>query len=105
MLYRLADAVFLPSLEEGFGLPVLEAALHRLTAFCADIDPLRRFAGTELFSLADSPEEVATKLMQRLDSDAGIQLRKETLRSSSWSAIYRNYLAPLLTEPEAQRHA
>ena len=30
VLYELADAMFLPSLDEGFGLPVLEAAARRL---------------------------------------------------------------------------
>src|SRR5262249_10545528 len=34
--YRLADGLFLPSREEGFGIPVLEAGLARLPLFCAD---------------------------------------------------------------------
>ncbi len=39
--YRLADALLLPSLEEGFGIPVLEAGLAGLPVFCSDIPPLR----------------------------------------------------------------
>jgi glycosyltransferase involved in cell wall biosynthesis len=39
--YRLADALLLPSLEEGFGIPILESGLVGLPVFCADIPALR----------------------------------------------------------------
>ena len=39
--YHLADALFLPSREEGFGIPILEAGLAGLPVFCSDIPPLR----------------------------------------------------------------
>ena len=38
--YRLADALFLPSFEEGFGIPLLEAALSRMPVFCSAVEPL-----------------------------------------------------------------
>ena len=38
---RVADALFFPSREEGFGIPLIEAAFSHLPAFCADIPPLR----------------------------------------------------------------
>ena len=49
--YKLADALFLPSREEGFGIPVLEAGLSGIPIFCADILPLTRswFGLRELF--------------------------------------------------------
>ncbi|MEZ0388967.1 MAG: glycosyltransferase family 4 protein, partial [Verrucomicrobium sp.] len=43
-LYRLADALFFPSKSEGFGLPLVEATLHRLPLFCSDIPPHREVA-------------------------------------------------------------
>ncbi len=46
-LYRIADALFLPSREEGFGLPVLEAGVSRLPVICADIPALRELAGDD----------------------------------------------------------
>ena len=39
--YRLADALFMPSREEGFGIPIVEAAFSKLPVFCTDIEPLR----------------------------------------------------------------
>src|SRR5207244_10603174 len=40
-LYGLADALVLPSANEGFGLPMLEAGLRRLPIICTDIPALR----------------------------------------------------------------
>ena len=44
-LYRLADCVVLPSLYEGFGLPVLEAMARGVPVACSDIPALREVAG------------------------------------------------------------
>ena len=40
--YRIADALFFPSREEGFGIPLIEAAFSHLPAFCADIPSVPR---------------------------------------------------------------
>ncbi|MBI2300477.1 MAG: glycosyltransferase, partial [Armatimonadetes bacterium] len=40
-LYALADVVLLPSSTEGFGLPLLEAGLHRVPIVCSDLPALR----------------------------------------------------------------
>ena len=44
-LYALADVLFLPSREEGFGIPVLEALLRRTPIVCSDLPALREVAG------------------------------------------------------------
>src|SRR5438046_3734792 len=44
-LYALADALVLPSESEGFGIPLLEAALHRLPIVCSGLATLRALAG------------------------------------------------------------
>ena len=36
-LYLLADCLLFPSRQEGFGLPVLEAAMHKMPVWCGDI--------------------------------------------------------------------
>jgi glycosyltransferase involved in cell wall biosynthesis len=45
-VYNRASAFFLPSLYEGFGLPLLEALAHELPVFCSDISVFREVGGS-----------------------------------------------------------
>ncbi len=46
--YRLADALIFPSREEGFGIPIIEAAFSSIPVFCADIPVLRELGGDDV---------------------------------------------------------
>jgi glycosyltransferase involved in cell wall biosynthesis len=97
-LYGLADALFFPSTHEGFGLPILEAALHRLPVFCADLEPMNGLLGSSLycFDPHSSPGDVATLIERTLAESAPHRARHEVLQRYSWSVIWEKYLAPLL---------
>jgi glycosyltransferase involved in cell wall biosynthesis len=45
-VYSRASAFFLPSIYEGFGLPLLEALAHGLPVFCSDISVFREVGGS-----------------------------------------------------------
>jgi mannosylglucosylglycerate synthase len=96
--YRLADALFLPSREEGFGIPVIEAALGKLPVFCTDIAPLQALGQAEVtyFSPDDDPDRVARLITDRLQRDAVYQFAVRARRSFSWEHIYLDRIAPLL---------
>jgi glycosyltransferase involved in cell wall biosynthesis len=98
--YELADAILFPSTQEGFGLPMLEAALHRVPIFCREIEPmtgLPSLPGT-FFAPAASAEEVAAHLMRTLASSGTMKMRKQVIQTYGWAAIYRKCIAPLLQE-------
>lgn len=97
-LYRLVDALFVPSRDEGFGLPVLEAALHRLPIACTDLSALRETAGdAALYFVPDEdPAAIAARVLERLDSDPVARLAMRVRSEHSWQAIYRTRIAPLL---------
>ena len=102
-LYRLADALLFPSWSEGFGLPLLEAALHRLPVFCSDIEPLRDLLreGAVLFSPGAEPAHVATLIEETLAASPAFRERRRVLREYGWSAIFQRHLAGLLRRDSA----
>ena len=102
--YRLADALLLPSREEGFGIPVIEAAFSKMPVFCADIAPLRALGQADVtyFSPDVDPDRVARLIAQRLQRDAAYHLAARVRRNFSWESIYRDHIAPLLEERDGQ---
>jgi len=97
-LYALSDVLFFPSHHEGFGLPVLEAALHRLPIFCPDIAPMNALIEHALhpFSEDATPPEIAANIERTLDRSTPHRARREVFRRYGWATIDRDYLQPLL---------
>jgi glycosyltransferase involved in cell wall biosynthesis len=97
-LYRLADALLLPSREEGFGIPVLEAGLAHLPIFCSDLTALQALAGdcAHYFSSDDNPLSVAQLIADTLQDDPVYTLRARVRQYYTWEAVYRLQIAPLL---------
>jgi len=100
--YRIADALFFPSREEGFGIPLIEAAFSHLPAFCADIPPLRALGLSDatFFSPDEDPVNVASLLADYFRSSANTRLAMRTRLSFRWEAIYQEHIAPLLNKGE-----
>jgi len=96
--YRLADVLILPSREEGFGIPLLEAGLARLPIFCADIPPLRALAEgyAVFFSPEANPRSVAEMITQHLSADRLYAFQVRVRTHFTWDRIYRQQIQPLL---------
>jgi glycosyltransferase involved in cell wall biosynthesis len=97
-LYRLADLLLLPSHDEGFGIPLLEAAAHRMPIVCSDLPVLRDLAGDAAVYVAPDadPAEVAALALARLDGDPLVAFSRRVRTEFSWEAIYRHGIAPLI---------
>lgn len=97
-LYRLADGLLFPSRYEGFGIPVLEAGLAGLPLFLSDIPPFRETAAgaAVFFGLDEPPAAIAARIAAALRADGRSALRRRARTSSSWEAIVRRDVAPLL---------
>ncbi|MDQ2693032.1 MAG: glycosyltransferase family 4 protein [Chloroflexota bacterium] len=96
--YHLADVLFMPSVEEGFGIPVLEAGLAGLPIFCSDIPPLRSLGSSNAtyFSPDADPVELANRIVNFLSFDPVFRMRTRVRREFSWEGIYAREIAPLL---------
>lgn len=96
--YRVADALFFPSREEGFGIPLIEAAFSHLPAFCADIPPLRKLGLNDaiFFSPDEDPAIIAERIVDHFQNSHTAQFALRVRASFRWEAIYRHQIAPLL---------
>ena len=96
--YHLADALFLPSREEGFGIPILEAGLTGLPVFCSDIPPLRKLGGPHLtyFSPEADPDELAKIIAATLTASPMFRWRAEVRSHYTWEQVYKRNIAPVL---------
>lgn len=99
-LYQVSDALFFPSKGEGFGLPLLEAVMHRLPVFCTDIAAHREVGGRDAisFPLASTPEQVARRIVRAMEAETWRLARRRVHARHAWSRICKDYLEPLLSE-------
>jgi len=97
-LCLIADLLFMPSKQEGFGIPLLEAGMIKLPIVCSDIPPFREIGGVNVcyFSLQDTPEKIATKIIEFVKSLPPYQMHREVINKYVWDNIYHQTLMPLL---------
>jgi glycosyltransferase involved in cell wall biosynthesis len=97
-LYALADALVLPSQSEGFGIPMLEAALHRLPIVCSDLPTLRALAGdAATYVPPDASGEVIADAIERSLGQPGPRFRSR-VRAMAWSRVLAERVVPLVLE-------
>jgi mannosylglucosylglycerate synthase len=97
-LFLASDALLFPTKQEGFGLPILEAAAFRIPIFCSDIEPLRSNLppGSIAFDLRSSPRNISLAIAESLKKDRGFASRKLMLRRHAARDLYRAKIEPLL---------
>jgi glycosyltransferase involved in cell wall biosynthesis len=96
--YKLADALLFPSVEEGFGIPILEAGFAGIPVFCSDILPLKKLGGdfVSYFSPSEKPKVVAQMMVEHFKKDKVFGLRASVREQFTWERIYAIKIAPLL---------
>lgn len=97
-LYWWSDALFMPSTQEGFGLPLLEAGLARLPIFCSDIPVMREVGGPNVnyFKPDGDPAEIALMITNVLKKPGVAAHRRKVLATYSWDTIFESCILPLL---------
>jgi glycosyltransferase involved in cell wall biosynthesis len=92
-LYLLADCLLLPSRQEGFGLPVIEAARFRLPIWCGKIPSAETLTEGSIFTfeaIGQLPEAVAW-----LEGLPVFRQQRQARRLYDPGVIYRDHYEPL----------
>jgi glycosyltransferase involved in cell wall biosynthesis len=97
-LYALSDALFFPSQQEGFGIPLLQAGFTRLPIYCSDIEPFHESVEdrAHYFALDDPPNSVAENIHETLFTSSSFLLRRDVRRKNTWDTIVSGMMIPML---------
>jgi mannosylglucosylglycerate synthase len=96
--YKLADALLFPSLEEGFGIPILEAGIAGLPVFCSDIPPLQKLGGefVTYFSAQEDPIQIGKMISEYFLQNKVYGLSAKVRETFTWERVYATKISPLL---------
>jgi glycosyltransferase involved in cell wall biosynthesis len=97
-LYRLASCFVLPTLREGFGLPVLEAMTRGLPVACSDIPALAEVVGDAAVLFDPHDPGAIAQAIRRITSDPElarelVERGRERCRMFTWERTARATLA------------
>jgi len=93
-LYLIADCLLFPSKQEGFGLPILEAALYRLPILCNSVPAFWATHGEGCFTLETMDQ--LDDAINWLESQPTFRLQRLVRRQFDGKYIYRKFYEPLL---------
>lgn len=95
-LFYACDMLLFPSKQEGFGIPLLEAAMVRMPAVVSNIDVHVGLGIDHIFiDIAKEPREHVDKIAEFCENNTIIRNRKFVLNTYSWDSIYENTMKHL----------
>jgi glycosyltransferase involved in cell wall biosynthesis len=104
-LYRRASVVLLPSIYEGFGLPLLEGMFAGAPLLASDLPVTREVAGEAALYAAAGDAGAWSAALERLEGEAGLTARlsaagRQRAAGFSWPAAAARTVATLRTAAE-----
>ena len=97
-LYKICDLLLITSSQEGFGIPLLEAAAMKMPIACTRIPALSEIAKDKalFFEPNENPSDVAQKILNYLKTQPTYSMFRRVISRFSWEIIYRDYLRSLI---------
>jgi glycosyltransferase involved in cell wall biosynthesis len=99
-VYNISDLVFIPSREEGFGLPVIEAGASRKPIFCSRIPPFQELVRDDIecsmFDLDEDPKSIAFRIYRSFLEDKVESNFHNVVKRFDWEKVILNKLLSLL---------
>ena len=102
-LYRIADAVLMPSRREGFGMPVLEAGLLGLPVFSTPVPASVEIGGATVHLITDGmpAETISRQILEWARSSRSLAMKAKVRQGFTWQAIFDRDILPLLRDAQA----
>ena len=99
-LYLISDILFLPSFQEGFGIPLLEASMIKLPVVCSKILPFVEIGKDNVlfFEHSDSHREIAKKIIDFKRDYERFSFFRRTIKEYTWDNIFKKDFFPFINE-------
>lgn len=99
-LYLIGDVLFMPSFQEGFGIPLLEAGMIKMPIVCSDIPPFKEIGSENVryFTHNDTPEQIAEMILDFVSQLETARHFKKVMNEFTWDNIFFKKLKPLIKE-------
>lgn len=94
--YLLSDCLLFPPRQEGFGLPIIEAALYRMPIWCSKVPAFWALEGEGMFMMSELSQ--LSEALNWLEMQPAFRLQRLVRRTFDMERVYRNYYAPLFEE-------
>lgn len=97
-LFRVTDAVFMPSHREGFGMPILEAGLIGLPIISTPIPAVQDLLpdGALIFEKGLEPGQLAEQILNWIKNKPELKFRIRVRQNLTWHAIFEKQILPML---------
>lgn len=100
-VYNIADLVFVPSTEEGFGLPVIEAGASRKPIFCSRIPPFQELLRDDIeghmFDPNEDPKSIAFRIYRSYLEDRVENNFHNAITRFDWQKVILQKLVSLIS--------
>jgi glycosyltransferase involved in cell wall biosynthesis len=93
-LFLLSDCLLFPSKQEGFGLPIIEAALHRMPIWTTELPAVEAMDGEGAYPLNDL--EKILDAVAWLEGLPTFRAQRKARHLFDPAVVYRKYYEPLL---------
>lgn len=97
-LFLLCDMLLLPSKQEGFGIPILEAGLTNTPIACSKISSFKEIGKNNVlfFDINDPPDKIARNIIKYCNKNSTTRMFKDIIRNYLWDNIFKTKIEPLL---------
>lgn len=98
-LFQLCDALLFPSLQEGFGIPLLEAGLVGLPIFCSGIPSFHQTGQDDVIyfdPVYESAGNIAFMIQTYFTGNPRQRLKTRVRQAYRWDAIVRTHIVPIV---------
>jgi len=102
-LYERSTALIAASVDEGFGLPIVEAASMGLSIIARDTPIFREVAGESAFYFNGSPEEIASKIDQWIkQKKSNAEPKPSGIKTYTWEEVAKLIFSKI-TSPQIMK--